>query len=286
MADTVGESDLRGENINKVVKVWTQKKWKIKPLLKNVKSSKWTETYYIEDRTILTAGGTRDIKEIGRLSEFPSVERSWTKTSADHYKYGSEGQIPYEDILTSAINVQARTMDGITEAIINSEDIAIYAALTGEATTSGTVAAVTHWDNDAVAARDPINDIARGIQAMDENNYDALEGGILLLNPHDHASLIMNSKVINNPSFKTADVVSNGKVGQVCGLTIVKSTSVTDDEAMIIINQKTATWQSAVGLTTAIIKDPGKSTIIRSWEIGQIQITDPYAIYTITGTEE
>jgi len=286
MADTVGESDLRGENISKVVKVYMQKKFKIMPLLKQVKSSKWTETYFVEDRTILTAGGTRNIKEIGRLSEFPSVERSWTKTSAEHYKYGSEGMIPYEDVITDAINVQARTMDGIAESIINSGDTAIYAALTGVATTSGTVAAVAEWDNSATASRDPIQDILRGIQAMDENNYDALEGGILLVNPHDYASLMMNSKVINNPTFKTADIVSNGKCGQVCGLTIIKSTTVTDDEAMIIINQRTATWQSAVGLRTAIIKDPGKSTIIRSWMIGQIQITDPYAIYTITGTEE
>ena len=123
---------------------------------------------------------------------------------------------------------------------------------------------------------------------MDENNVDALEGGILLINPHDHASLIMNSKVINNPSFKTADVVSNGRVGQLMGLTMVKTTSVTADEAMIIINQQTATWQSVVNLTTKLITDTeatvGIKTIIRSWEIGKIQITNPKKIYTITNT--
>ena len=150
--------------------------------------------------------------------------------------------------------------------------------------------AVAAWDADAKSTRDPINDILRGIQAMDENNYDALGGGMLLLNPHDYASLMMNSKVINNPSFKTADVVSNGKVGQIAGLTIVKTTSVTDDEAMIILNQKTATWKSVVGLQTAIITGDkataGIKTIIRSWEIGQIEVHHPKAIYTITGTEE
>lgn len=121
---------------------------------------------------------------------------------------------------------------------------------------------------------------------MDENNYDALEGGVLLVNPHDYASLMQNSKVINNPSFKTADVVSNGKVGQVCGLTIVKSTTVTDDEAMIIMRGLTATWQSAIGFESAVIQKPGISTILRSWEMGQIQIIHPKSIYTMTGTEE
>ena len=284
MADTVGQADIFGENINKVVKVFAQKKFKIKPLLMNISSNKWTETYYKEDPTILTAGGTRNIKGIGRLSAFPSVERSWTKVSADHVKYGDQGKISMEDILTDAINVQARTVNGIVESIVNSVDIAIYAALTAEASTSGTVAAVATWNNAAESTRKPISDILKGIQAMIENNYDALEGGILLLNPGDHRAIMENSKVINNPSFKTADVVSNGRVGQIVGLNIVVSTTVTADEAMIIINQRTATWQSVVGLTTAIIKEPGRFTVIRSWEIGQIQITDPKAIYTITGT--
>jgi len=286
MADTVGQTDIRGENINSVVKVFAQKKFKLKPLLQQVSSNKWTETYYKEDPTILTAGGTRDIKSIGRLSEFPTVERSWTKVSAQHFKYGDEGKISMEDILTDAINVQARTVNGIVESIVNSIDAAIYAALTAETGTSGTVAAVDSWDSSTVANRDPIQDILRGIQAMTENNYDALEGGVLLLNPHDYASLMMNSKVINNPSFKGADIVQNGMVGKIAGLSIVVTTSVTDDEAMIIIRQRAATWQSVVGMTSAVIKKEGISTTIRSWEIGQIQITDPYALYTITGTEE
>ncbi len=288
MADQVGQTDIRGENVSRVVRVFEKKKFKLEPLLLGVKSVNWTETYYKEDPTILTAAGTRNIKEIGRLSQFPTLNASWTKVSAEHFKYGGEGEISMEDIQTNAIPIQARTLEKIAEAIINSVDIAIYAALTAEGSTSGTVASVAEWDNATVANRDPIQDLVRGIEAMDENNVDALSGGTLLINPHDHASLIMNSKVINNPSFKTADVVSNGKVGQIAGLTMVKTTSVTSDEAMIIIDQETATWQSVVGLTTVVINNTegtaGIKTLIRSWEIGQIQITNPKKIYTITNT--
>ena len=292
MADKVGEVDIRGENISRVIKVFEKKKFKLKPLLLNIKSTNWTETYYKEDPTILTANGTRSIKEIGRLSQFPTLEASWTKVTADHFKYGGEGIIAMEDILTNAIPVQTRTIEKIAEAIINSVDTAIYAALTAEASTSGTVASVAPWDADAESTRDPIQDLVRGEEAMLENNVEVVsEGnGILLTNPHDYASLIMNSKVINNPSFKTADVVTNGRVGQLVSLTQVVTTSVTDDEAMIIIDQETATWMSVVGLTTKVISDDsehaGISTLIRSWEIGQIQITNPKKIYTITNTEE
>ena len=285
MADQAGQVDIRGENISKIVTVFAQKKFKLMPLLKQVNSNKLTETYYKEDSTILTAKGTRNIKGITRLSEFPSVQRSWTKVSADHIKYGAESLISMEDLRLNAFNIQSRSINGIVESIVNSIDTAIYAALTAEANTSGTVAAVATWDNATAANQNPVNDILRGIQAMDENNYDAQDNGILLVNPHDYASLMQNSKVINNPSFKTADIVSNGKMGQVAGLTIVKSTTVTDAEAMIIVRGLTATWQSAVGFETALIDKPGISTIIRSWQMGQIQIIHPKAIYTITGTE-
>ena len=285
MADRPGEQDVRGENISKVVTVLAQKKFKLMPLLKQLKSSDLTETYYEEDATILTAAGTRDIKGIGKFSEFPTVNRSWTKTSSESIKYGAESKISIEDLRLGAFNMQARTVDGIAEAIVNRIEIAIYAALTAATGTSGTVAAVATWDNATATNQNPVNDILRGIQAMDENNYDAQSGGVLLVNPHDYASLMQNSKVINNPTFKTADIVSNGKMGQVAGLTIVKTTSVTADEAMIIIRDKTAQWQSALGFQSAVIVDEGKSTVFRSWQMGQIQIIHKKAIYTITGTK-
>jgi len=285
MATQPGADDLRGENISKVVTVLASKKFKLLPLLKQIKSSNMTETYYEEDATILTASGTRDIKGVGKFSEFPTVNRAWTKTSSDHIKYGAESLISMEDLRLGAFNMQARTVDGISESIVNSIDIAIYAALTGATSTSGTVAAVATWDNATATNQNPIKDILLGITAMDENNYDAQENGYLLLNPHDYGSLMQNSKVINNATFKTADIVSNGKMGQVVGLTIVKTTSVVDDEAMIIIGQKTAQWQSAIGFESAVIKDDGKSTLFRSWQMGQIQIIHKKAIYTITGTK-
>ena len=285
MATQPGADDLRGENISKIVTVLATKKFKLMPLLKQLSSSNMTETYYEEDATILTASGTRDIKGIGKMSEFPTVQRAWTKTSSDHIKYGAESEISMEDLRLGQFNMQSRTVDGIAESIVNSIDIAIYAALTAATSTSGTIAAVATWDDATATNQNPVNDILRGIQAMDENNYDAAEGGVLLVNPHDYASLMQNSKVINNPSFKTADVVSNGVVGQIAGLKIIVSNNVTADEALIVIGQRAATWKSAVALSSAVIEDKGVDFTIRSWEIGHVQVTDPEAIHKITNTQ-
>ena len=93
-----------------------------------------------------------------------------------------------------------------------------------------------------------------------------------------------NSKVINNPSFKTADVVTNGIVGQIAGLKIIVSNSVVADEAMIVMGNIACTWKSVQPLTSAVIEDKGIKFTIRSWEIGHLEITDPQALYTITNT--
>ena len=285
MAVQVGQTDIFGENISRAVKGFALKKFKMKQVLLSMSSSDLTETFYRETAAELTpAGETTTIQGVARGAAFPHVDPSWTKIQGQHIKFAAEGLVFMEDKLLDAIDVQARTIERVARAVANQVDSYVYTTLTG-ATGISTAAASSTWDNATVAERDPIFDILTAIQTLDESNYDALENGFLLLSPKDHTNLIRNSKVINNPSFKTADVVSNGRVGQIAGLTIIKSTSVTADEAMIIIGQRAATWKTAVALTSAVIEDKGVNFVIRSWELGHVQVTDPAAIYVITNTQ-
>ena len=285
MATQQGQADIRGENIASAVKGFALRKFKLKQVLLQQTSNKWTETYYRESATILTGRSGASIEGVPRGTDFPHVDPSWTKVQGRHLKHAAEGVVFMEDKLTDAIDVQARTLFRVAESIANSVDLHIYTELTAGTGTSGVVASNDAWDSPTVANRDPIGDILIGIAAMEANDYEVLENGYLLLTPKDYGSLMRNSKVINNPSFKTADVVSNGRVGQICGLTIIVSNNVTSDEAMIVMGQKAATWKSAVPLTTAVIEDKGIKFSIRAWEIGQIQITDPQGLYTITNTQ-
>ena len=108
-----------------------------------------------------------------------------------------------------------------------------------------------------------------------------------MVSPKDYRSLLGNSKVINNPSFKTADVVSNGRVGQIAGLTIIKTTSVTADQAMIIVGQVAATLKSAVSMRSNVDSQThwGVKDVLSTYEIMHVQVTDPAAIYVITNTQ-
>ena len=55
---------------------------------------------------------------------------------------------------------------------------------------------------------------------------------------------------------------------------------------MIIIGQRAATWKSAAPLKSDVILDPQIKFTLRASEIGQVQVTDPEAIYVITNTQE
>ena len=285
MADTIGEIDIRGENIERAVKGFANKLYKLRPILLQEKSGNWTETYYREESTPLSAGGNRNVNDVARGALPPELHPSWTKVTTIQRKFMGQAIIYYEDLKTNAINTQARTLFRVAEAIVNAVDLYIYTQLTAALNTSGVQPAADDWDSATVANRDPIGDILIGIGAMTTNNYDVKSNGFLLVKPVDYASLMRNSKVINNPSFKTADVVSNGRVGQICSLTIIESTNVSADEAMIVMGQRAATWKGVVPVTSAVIDDPGVSVKIRAWEMGHIQITDPEALYTITNID-
>ena len=282
MADTIGEIDIRGKNFERAVKGFANKLYKLSQILLTESSSDNQENYYRETSTPLTAGGNRNVNDVARGALPPELHPSWTLVTTYHKKFMGQALIFYEDSLTNAINTQARSAFRVAEAIVNAKDTYIYDQLTAATSTSGDVAAADDWNSATIANRDPIGDILIGEGAMMTNNYDVLQNGFLLLKPVNYASLLRNSKVINNPSFKTADVVSNGVVGQICGLKIIVSTNVDADEAMIVMGQRAATWKGVVGLQSAVIVDQGISIKVRAWEMGHIQITDAQGLYTIT----
>ncbi len=285
MADTIGQIDIRGQNFERAVKGFANKLYKLDQILLKESSSNNSENYYRETSTPLEAGGNRAVNDVARGALPPELHPSWTLVTTYHRKFMGQAVIFYEDTLTNAINTQARAAFRVAESIVNAKDLYIYTELTAATGTSGVVAAADDWDSATVANRDPMGDILIGEGAMMANNYDVLSNGYLLVTPVDYASLMRNSKVINNPSFKTADVVSNGVVGQIAGLTIIVSTNVSADEAMIVMGQRAATWKGVVGLQSAVITDQGVNIKVRAWEMGHIQITDPQALYTITNID-
>jgi hypothetical protein len=280
-----GDTALQGTNTAMAVKGYSNKLFKLGQILAKAGSSDFTEKYFREDAASLTAAGNRDNSNVAKGANFPQVYPNWTEVSGTNRKFGNDGIVYIEDELMASIRVQKRTIFKVAQAIADAKDLYIYTQLTAATGTSGVVAAADAWNSATVANRDSIGDLVIGQAAISANNYDPRVNTFLLLSPKDYGSLQRDDRVIKNPSFKTADVVSNGVVGQVLNMKIIVSTSVTADEAMIVVGNVAATWQSVKALTTKTKEDEGISVTVRSWEIGHIQITDPQGLYTVTGTQ-
>jgi hypothetical protein len=284
MADTTGEQDLRAENFESIVKGFALQEFKMKQLVMVNSSTSWIETYYRETATELTGGTDDSVRGIPRLANFPYGEVSWTKVQALIEKYGMEGVVSWEDAITDNIDVVARTLLRIARAVAYAVDSQIYSVLSGAAGNTVACSAGYEWDSATVANRDPIQNILNAKKELAIDNFDPDRNGYICLSPKDYANLLGNSKVVNNPSYKAADVVANGVVGQICGLKIIVSNVVTADQALVVIAKECGTWKEAAGLTVFTIVDKGIKYTIRAYEMGVCQATTPNAICTITNT--
>lgn len=282
----VGESALRAEHFEAMVKGFALQEFRMKQLVMVNSSSSWVETYYRETATELTGGLGSAVRGVPRLANFPYGEVSWTKVQAYIEKYGMEGVVSWEDAMTNNIDVIARTLLRISRAVASAVDAQIYSVLETAAGNSVAVTAGYEWDSATIANRDPIQNLLNAKKELYIDNFDPDAGnGYVCLSPKDYANLLGNSKVINNPTFKAADIVSNGVVGQIVGLKIIVSNVVTADKALVVIAKECGTWKEAAPLTVHTITDEGVKYTIRAYAMGVCQATTPNAIVTITNTQ-
>lgn len=287
---TTGEVALREENVSRVVTGFALQQYRLKQVCSIKKSSAWQESYYTETAADLTGGTGSGVRGVPRLANFPYGQVNWTKASSYLEKYAMEGVVSVEDSLFNNLDVIARTLLRIARAVAKSVDDEIWDVISEDQTGTNvnvvTISGGNEWNSATEANRDPIGDILDAKQKMYENNYDPDSNQtFLILSPEDYANLLKNSDVSNNASYKAADVIANGRVAQILGLTIIVSNSVTADYALVIIGKEAATWQEAVPLTVRVIEDAGIKWTIRAWEIGVAQLVNPKAVTRIDNTQ-
>ena len=285
MAESVGQTLLRAENVSRVVKGFAQQKMRMLQLCQVDSSSSWIESYYREASTILTGGTGSAIRGIPRLASFPEVTPTWTKVQAFIEKYGAQHTISIEDVMTDNIPVLSRALERVGEAIANAIDIQIEAVMNTDAGNAVAITAGNEWNSATIANRDPIQNILDAQREIFIDNYDALENGFLVLSPTDYANLMGNAKFLSHPTFKSVSAVENGKVSQVLGLTIIVSNVVTADQAYVVIAKKALTWKETAPLTIITKQEEGVSYTVRGWAFGVAQMTDTNAVCEITNTQ-
>jgi hypothetical protein len=289
MADTWREADLRKEFIDSAVKAVNLDLAKLKTLCTIDKSDAWTESYFQETNGDATDGGTyTSINGIPQMAPFPFVEVTETKVSSVIKKFGDESIISLEMQTEATIPMLQRHILRMGRKINYQIDVVIQAAMS--ATTGINTFGITagnEWDSATVANRDPVFDFLTGIEMLRADGVDALNGnGYIVVNGTDYTNIISNTKILNHPTFKSVSSVQNGVVNELCGLKVMVSETVTPDQAYIIVKGEALVWKEAESLKVVQIEDPGKSTTIRAWERGCVQVHAPNAICKITNTRK
>ena len=276
MADTWREADLRKEYIDSAVKAVNKELAKLKTLCTIDSSDAWTESYYRE---------TNNDKGIPQMAPFPFVEVTETKVSAVVLKYGDESIISLEMQSSATVPMLQRHILRMGRRVQYQIDVSIEAAMNASAGNTFAITAGNEWDSATIANRDPTYDVLYGINMLRADGVDALNGnGYLVVNGTDYTNIISNTKILNHPTYQAVSAVENGQVGRLCGLTIMVSEAVTADQAYIVVKGEALVWKQAQAMQVVTVDDPGKSTTIRCWERGVIQVHAPNAICKITNT--
>jgi hypothetical protein len=292
MADTSGQAEIRGINIDKLAKGFADEQNIFKKFVTvsstSAREIRWyKKTSGFLDSADTTAITVSQIANTSFRSQPVVVEQSWTRQTSYVRKYFVESPlIAEEDIRDSDIDILAGNVRDLVRAVENQVDARIINVITESYTPSAiqTVVAIADgWDDDATG--NPIKDLMIAKRMIRQKGYDP-EGAVLAINSIEHQNLLnylISVKGSSIPGFATQKVES-GVVMNVVGLKVVVSETVTTDYAIVFVPQRCATWKSFVPLTSTVITDPGIGRKIRVWEEGEAILTDPDSVVLITDT--
>lgn len=292
MADTSGMADLRGLDIDKLVKGFADEENVFKKFCTNstttAREIRWFQkTSGFLDSADTTAITASQIANTAERARPVVVEQSWTRNTSYVKKYFVESPlISEEDIKDCDIDILATNIRDLVRAVQRQVDQRIINVITESYTPSNiqTVAATADGWNDS-ATGDPIVDLLTAKQMIRSYGYNP-EGAILAINSIEHKNLLqflISVKGSSIPSFASQKIES-GVVMEILGLRVVVSENVTTDNAIVFVPQRAATWKSFIPITSAVIKDEGIGRKIRVWEEGACLLTDPKAVCLITDT--
>ncbi len=293
MADTNAMADIRGIDIDKLAKGFADELLIMQKLVTVTKTSareiRWfKKTSGFLDSTDTTAITASQIANVDFKARPVVVEQSWTRNTSYVRKYFVESPtIADEDIRDTDIDILATNVRDLVRAVSNQVDVRIYNILTESQSVVdiNTNASTAAWD--AGSGQDPIEDILEGIQNIRTQGYNIFEGGVLLLSPKDHKSLltwIITTKGASVPAFASTKL-EQGAITNILGLSVIVSTFVVADSATIALPKVAVTWKEFVPITSVVISDPGIGKKIRVWQEGEAILTDPKAVNLITNTQ-
>lgn len=284
MADTSAMADIRGINVDKLAKGFSEELITLKNLV-NVSTTKAREIRWFQktagilDSTDTTGITASQIANTDFKSRPVVVEQSWTRNTSYVRKYFVESPwISDEDIKDTDVDILATTVRDLTRAVAQQVNLRIWNVISegGTATNLNTVAITDEWDDTTNMI--PVSNMIDAKAYLRSYGYNP-EGAIFLINDTTHKHL-MNwltvTKGVSIPNF-ASELLVKGRVMEILGLNVVVDVNVTADKALIFVKDTIATWKEFSPITAVTISDPGIGKKVRVWEEGECILHDPKA---------
>jgi hypothetical protein len=295
MADTSGQKEIRGLDIDKLAKGFADKQFVMKRYVQNTKTSAREVRWYqkgvsfdpLLDSTDTTGITASQIKNTADKARPVVVEQSWTRKTSYVQKYFVESPtISIEDIKDADPDVFATNIRDLTRAVVNQVDAEIYDILTEGQSPSDiltTAATGTGWDDGTNG--NPVLDLLTAQQKIMAQHYGP-EGLTVCMNSIEHKNLLnflIVTKGSSIPNY-SSDKVQSGVVMNLLGMDVVVTETAVTDSVVVFIRNRSCTWKSFVPVSTAVLDDPGIGKKVRVWEEGVAILTDPKSVHLTTDT--
>jgi len=298
MADTTGQADIRGLDINKLATGFAEEF--PSPLRSIIRSSTtsarelrwWKKTAGFIDTTDTTGMTASRIGYQAEMSLPEVISQTMTRQTSYVKIFKANSQaISEEDKKDSDPDIYAAHVRDITRAIQRQVEQRIYDVL-GEATTSGTPnpstvptagATADGW-NDVVTG-DPIADINAGLESLKLYSWGT-ENVYLAMNQAEEKHLknyLISVKGSSIPMY-ASDQVTKSNVMEILGCKVVVSPLFTTDW-VLMLTPAMAVWKSFMPLRVSEVFDEITGTYkIVAKESGECLLENPTAGYWISDT--
>ena len=280
---TPGNIELITTNFNANVKGISLAKTIMKDLVLVQRSTSGIERFYKESVTELEVNA-----QIPRDAEFTSDQVILDDLDIRPQKHGCESRVAWEDTILTGPNLTERTTIRIGNRVARSVNSRIYNILTESQSPSliETIAANATWTNATRASRIPHEDIAEAVSVVTDSELQVYQPDTLFLSPKDYAYVRSNDYVMSSFDSSTPQLMENGVMGRLFGLTVIQNPVVAVDSACVADAKKAVTWAEVQGLTTNVESKPGKYVVFSAWEFGNAALVNPKAVCLITNTND
>lgn len=293
MADTSGMADIRGIDVDKLVKGYQPQVIQLKNYVASAKANNTEIRWYQKTSGFVTPATTTGITD--NLSDNvafgvrpPVAEQSWTRNTSYVKKYMLETPwISDEDISSSDVAILATNVTDLVNSIAQRINVRIWDVISNGRTTTNmnTVACAAAWDTASFTSVTMVEDIMEAKETVRAYGYNPDNGYVLAMDSLRYRKLIewlVESKGASVVNW-SSEIAQKGKIIEFCGVEILVDTNVTDNYMLLFKKGHTGTWRSFSPISAVVLTEPMVGKKIRVSEEGECTLDYPRSMCIITG---